>query len=236
MISAEAGNLRVPALFNIEQNKNRRQTHRYMKWLNQILLVILAAALASCASGKKTPELAYHQWTVTYASTPTGTNSPPLNFDLEFNDEQGMMRVTVAGPEGIFHRNNINLRWHWARGDILDPTQKVLDTPQMIITGAGTNWIGAAVFDTKSHLLDDGWMEVVIGDNWYWLEVPSGIALCPGTPPQMAIPRSNSSLPMGVGTMTLKDHIMRWENLYCANLRTTKGVPIQYWKNGTFGR
>jgi hypothetical protein len=160
-------------------------------------------------------------------------NASTVNFYLDFNDELGLLRVTVAGAEGMFSKGNVGARWHWAQGNILDLSQSSFDTPGMVVANATTNWVGTGIFSTQTHVLDDGWMEVLTGQDWFWLEVPSGIALCPGTPPSLAVPRSNTGLPSGVGQLTAKDHIMRWDRLYCSNLRMTKAGPGTYWTNKT---
>lgn len=122
---------------------------------------------------------------------------------------------TRLDPE-FFKTNAITARIYQPDGTILEPTdedKKLLNLPMYITTGvsdihdklAGQQVMTFLPWGTNA--LDDEWIEVSIGSERYWLEIPYGLGRNPEDPLPPSIPAGS---PKFVSAMHPGDHIVRW--------------------------
>jgi hypothetical protein len=173
------------------------------------LLVLPAGAL------QLVPQPPAHNWEyLTYSqpdSAPTGT----LSFLVGFSDKSGGLSLSIngLGPD-YFANNRVTARLH--RGSsIVEPAEpNSLNSPVGTRISGPTQWHVGAGFPWGANTLEESWIEVGIGKERYWLEVPYGFDRALTAPLPPAVPKAaGPKFAAAMKSLTERDHIVRWESV-----------------------
>ncbi len=159
---------------------------------------------------------------------------------LRFADEKGAPTFLITGSEfdsgdlralrldildipqgfGFFKTNVITARLYRADGEIVEPTtegKKLLNSPVAISTasarGKGPNPQVMTFFPWGPNTLEECWIEVSIGPERYWLEIPYGFDRDPKDPLPSSIPGGRPKFVSAMKSLTAHDHVVRWKDV-----------------------
>jgi hypothetical protein len=127
----------------------------------------------------------------------------------------------VQGFE-FFKTNAIAARLYRANGEIVEPTpegKKLLNAP------ISTSWAAhlpngmyapqvMTYFPWGTSALEESWVEITIGPERYWVEIPYGFDRNPNEPLPPSIPGGRPKFVPAMKTLTDHDHVMRWQTVH----------------------
>jgi hypothetical protein len=125
----------------------------------------------------------------------------------------------VQGVE-FFKTNSITARLYRANGEIVEPTadgKELLNVPISVSTFSGPNWKPSpqvmTYFPWGTNALEECWIEVLIGSERYWLEIPYGFDRNPADPLPPSIHAGRPKFVAAMKSLTEHDHVVRWQNV-----------------------
>jgi len=121
----------------------------------------------------------------------------------------------------FFKTNAITARLYRANGEVVEPTalgKQMLNAPGSCST---MSWPSAepspqvlTYFPWGPNVLEESWIEVTMGPERYWVEIPYGFDR---NPAERLAPSNTSGPPRFVPAMkslTEHDHVVRWQNVH----------------------
>jgi hypothetical protein len=121
----------------------------------------------------------------------------------------------------FFKTNSITARLYRADGEFVEPTEwgkKLLNAPMSLSTfsspGMKLDPQVMTYFPWGPNVLRESWVEVTMGPERYWVEIPYGFDRNPAEP----LPSSNTNGPPrfipAMKSLTEHDHVVRWETVH----------------------
>ncbi len=128
--------------------------------------------------------------------------------------------MNIVQGFGFFKTNAIAAQLYRANGDIVEPTaegMELLNAPIGVSTASypGMKLVPQVVtyFPWGTNALEDCWVEVSIGSERYWVEIPYGFDRNPADPPPPSIHAGPPKFVAAMKSLTEHDHVVRWENV-----------------------
>jgi hypothetical protein len=141
----------------------------------------------------------------------------------------------------FFKTNSIVAHLYRAKGDIVEPTEenkKRLNTPMAVgnfaIAGEEPNPQVMVYFPWGSNALQESWIEVSIGSERYWLEIPYGFDRDPADSLPPAIAAGPPHFASAMNALTEHDHVVRWENIHFVIGKTPDGRELTLIQSNPF--
>lgn len=129
--------------------------------------------------------------------------------------------MNIVPGFGFFKTNAITAHLYRASGEIVEPTvegKKLLNTPVGGSTFSGPNWRPLPQVMTRfpwgTNALEECWIEVSMGPERYWLEIPYGFDRNPADPLPPSIPGGPPKFASAMKSLTEHDHVLRWQNVH----------------------
>jgi len=129
--------------------------------------------------------------------------------------------MNIVPGFGFFKTNAITARLYRANGEIVEPTadgKKLLNTPAGGRHVSGPNWRPLPQVMTRfpwgTNALEECWIEVSMGPERYWLEIPYGFDRNPADPLPPSIPGGPPKFASAMKSLTEHDHVLRWQNVH----------------------
>jgi hypothetical protein len=126
-------------------------------------------------------------------------------------------------------------------GDIVQPTKEgktILNAPISVSTasfaGEEPNPQVMTYFPWGTNTLEESWIEVSVGPERYWLEIPYGLDRNPAEPPPATIPGGPPRFVSAMNSLTEHDHVVRWENVHYPIGRTPDGRELTLIQSNPF--
>jgi hypothetical protein len=168
------------------------------------------------------PHKLVHNWE--YITFPEvlidGKNSP--TFSVGYGEKSQGFRLDIMDiMPGFFKTNVITARLYRANGEIVTPTaegKQLLNKPISITTASPIPGviIPAQVmtfFPWGTNTIEESWIEVFMGTERYWLEIPYGFDRNPNEPLPPSIPGGRPKFVTAMKSLTDHDHVLRWQNV-----------------------
>ena len=142
----------------------------------------------------------------------------------------------------FFKTNAITARLYRANGEIVEPTaegKNYLNAPVGVSSGFMSDLGEPApqvltYFPWGTNALEEGWIEVVIGPERYWLEIPYGFDRNPADPLPPAMPGGPPKFFPVMKSLTEHDHVVRWENVHYGLGRTLDDCELSLIQSNPF--
>ncbi len=189
-----------------------------------VLFVPIRQSLASEPSTNRPPQKLVHHWQfITFPSTlPEGKHCPSFLCGYDEHVRLGL-RLDIMGimPE-FFKTNGITARLYRADGEIVEPTvegKKLLNNPISINTatrrpGIETPSQVMTFFPWGTNALEESWVEVAMGPERYWVEMPYGFDRNPADPLPPSFPGGPPRFISAMKSLTDHDHVVRWQTVH----------------------
>ena len=148
---------------------------------------------------------------------------PPSRSELPEEVARGLRLdiMNVAQGFRFFKTNAITARLHRANGEIVEPTaagKELLNAPVSISTfsipGVEPSAQVLTYFPWGTNTIEESWIEVSMGAERYWLEMPYGFDRNPANPLPRSIPSGPPKFVPYPKSRTGHDHILRWESVH----------------------
>lgn len=166
-------------------------------------------------------------------------NGGPIFFATsgeQYGQESRGLRLDIMNIVQGFHfikTNGITARFYRANGEIVEPTaegRKHLKLPVAASTGSfpDEQLIPGVMtwFPWGTNTLEESWIEVSIGSERYWLEIPYGFDRNPTDPLPSSIPGGPPKFVPAMKSLTEHDHVVRWQNVHYDLGRTLDGCEL----------
>jgi hypothetical protein len=199
----------------------------------KILLCLIAvfsrAVFASEVASNTPPELHTTWRYINYAFAKPGERwdgSPTFSITSgeQWDQVSRGLRVDIMNLNvgfAFFKTNSIVARLYRANGEIVEPTEankKLLNAPIAVstasIAGEEPNPQVMTYFPWSTNTLQEAWLEISIGSERYWLEIPYGLDRNPTEPLPPAVPGGPPRFVPAMSSLTEHDHVVRWENIH----------------------
>ena len=134
---------------------------------------------------------------------------------------QGFKLDIMDITPGFFNTNHIIARLYRANGEIVEPTEEgkeLLNAPAYISTvsipGKEPNPQVMTYFPWGTNSLEESWIEVTMGTERYWVEIPYGFDRNPNDPLSPSIQDGPPKFVPAMKSLTDHDHEMRWQTVH----------------------
>ena len=128
-------------------------------------------------------------------------------------DKNGFRLDILDLPTDLYKTKSITAWLHRTNGEIVEPDEdgkKMLKNPVSVNGGAPK---ATTYFRWNPNEPEECWIEVSIGTERYWLEIPYGFDRDPNKPFPPPIADVSPKIPAAMKTLTVHDHVLRWENV-----------------------
>ncbi|HXT11492.1 MAG TPA: hypothetical protein VN873_08000 [Candidatus Angelobacter sp.] len=150
--------------------------------------------------------------------------------------------MNIAQGFPFFKTNTILARLHRASGQIVQPTaegKEMLNAPVAVSSGMSANGEGPnpqvmTYFPWGTNALEEAWIEVTIGSERYWLEIPYGFDRNPTDPLPAANHEGPPKFSPAMKTLTQHDHVVRWQDVHYELSRTQNGRELSLIQSNPF--
>jgi len=188
------------------------------------ILILFSHSFASEPPTNGPPQKLVHHWQyITFPWTlPDGKQCPSFLCGYDENNGLGL-RLEILGimPE-FFKTNVITARLYRADGEIVEPTvegKKILNYPISINTatrkaGIETPSQVMTFFPWDTNALEESWIEVTMGPERYWVEIPYGFDRNPADPLPPSFPGGPPRFISAMKSLTDHDHVVRWQTVH----------------------
>jgi hypothetical protein len=188
------------------------------------LFVPFSHSLASEPTTDRPPQKLVHHWQyIAFPWTlPDGKQCP--SFLCGYDDDNSLgLRLEIMGiMPGFFKTNVISARLYRADGEIVEPTvegKKTLNVPISINTatrrpGIETPSQVMTFFPWDTNALEESWIEVTMGPERYWVEIPYGFDRNPADPLPPSFPGGPPRFISAMKSLTDHDHVVRWQTVH----------------------
>jgi len=186
-----------------------------------VLFVPFSNLFASEPSTTSQPQKLVHNWEyITFPWTsPDGKYCPTFLCGYGEHNSLGF-RLDIMVP-GFFKTNVITARLYRENGEIVEPTvegKKLLNSPIYInsasMPGEKPNPQVMTYFPWGTNALEESWIEVSIGTERYWVEIPYGFDRNPADPLPPSIPGGPPKFVPAMKSLTDHDHVIRWQTVH----------------------
>jgi hypothetical protein len=128
--------------------------------------------------------------------------------------------MNIVQGFGFIRTNGITARLYRADGEIIEPTAEGKKFLKVPVAARAASFIGDELvpgvmtyFPWGANALEECWIEVSIGSERYWVEIPYGLGRNPACPPPPSIHSGPPKFVAAMKSLTEHDHVMRWENV-----------------------
>ncbi|MGO8765142.1 MAG: hypothetical protein ACLQSR_08430 [Limisphaerales bacterium] len=214
-----------------------------------LALVLGGNLFASQPGTNNPPQAGIHDWEfiqypLNVPNCPTFVIGWPSGGTEKSKESSRGLRMDILNiTQGFafFKTNAIVARLYRANGEIVEPTvegKKLLNDPGAASSGSFPGEEPApqvmTYFPWGSNVLEESWIEVTIGAERYWVEVPYGFDRNPAKP--LALSNSNGA-PQFVSAMNLlteHDHVVRWQSVHYDLGQTRDGRELSLIQSNPF--
>jgi hypothetical protein len=186
-------------------------------------------------STKENPIEKGHNWQViTFADASLSSGDKGPGFSVRPDDDnKGWLLEIDFGDPAFDKANMISARLHREDGEIVESVGGNLNAPRPAdVTGPDdfnrppSEWHAQTSFPWGKNTLDESWIEVSMGQERYWLEIPYGFDRNPkdALPPTIPGKRPHFAAPMK--KTTTHDHIVQWDEVSYEILPVQGGYSI----------
>lgn len=156
-----------------------------------------------------------HRWEYITFPLAASDGKPLPSFTVGYAEKTHGLRLDVqTGELASFKTNVISARLHRTSGEIVNAETNLLNSPIEISGIGSTQWGVRTFFPWGTNSLEESWMEVSIGKERYWLEIPYGFDRNPQeTLPPATLGGRPKSAP-AMKQLTDHDHVIRWQNVH----------------------
>ena len=196
-----------------------------------VLFIPFSNLFASEPPANSQPQKLVHNWEyITFPWTsPDGKSCPTFLAGWpgrsEHSDEESrgfrLDVMNIVQGFGFFKTNVIAARLYRANGEIVEPTEegkKLLNAPISVSTfsypGMEPNPQVLTYFPWGTNALEESWIEVSMGTERYWVEIPYGFDRNPNEPLPPSIPGGPPKFVAAMKSLTDHDHVMRWQTVH----------------------
>jgi hypothetical protein len=149
-----------------------------------------------------------------HGSNPNNRLMKPLARRLSGGSILSRLRQWLDADEvpRIFKKGAVSVRLHRPDGQIVGylPDKSVADSPVGIGNGLGNTWSLIFCFPWSTNSLEEAWIEVSLGKERCWLEVPYGFNDDPLNPLARSIVGGRPRLAPAMAKLGDGDHLVHW--------------------------
>jgi hypothetical protein len=193
-----------------------------------VLFIPFSNLFASETPANSQPQKLVHNWEyITFPWTlPDGKSCPSflVGSGEQYNQVSRGLRLDIMNIVqgfGFFKTNAIAVRLFRANGEIVEPTaegKELLNAPISVGTfsypGMEPNPQVLTYFPWSINALEESWIEVSMGTERYWVEIPYGFDRNPADPLPPSIPGGPPKFVPAMKSLTDHDHVMRWQTVH----------------------
>jgi len=162
-----------------------------------------------------------HQWQIISFSTTDGKMHP--DFSLRPTDKEDSLALFIEFTgHKLTKGHGITAQLHRESGEAVNSVGGNLDDPspapvskRPYLPGQpqpeNMSWSATTTFPWGKNTLESGWIEVSLGDDRYWLEIPYGFDRNPHDPLPPAISGKGPKPDPALKTLGENDHIVQWQ-------------------------
>jgi hypothetical protein len=204
-----------------------------------VLFIPFSNLFASETPANSQSQKLVHNWEyITFPWTlPDGKSCPSflVGSGEQYNQVSRGLRLDIMNIVqgfGFFKTNAIAVRLFRANGEIVEPTaegKELLNAPISVGTfsypGMEPNPQVLTYFPWSINALEESWIEVSMGTERYWVEIPYGFDRNPADPLPPSIPGGPPKFVPAMKSLTDHDHVMR-----CQTVHYDLGVIQNGWR------
>lgn len=180
------------------------------------LFISLSNSFASGLPTTNAPsQKAIHNWEyITFPLAASDGKSVP-SFLVGYAEKTRGLRLDIqTGEPATFKTNIITAQLHRTRGETVIAEANSLNRPIGISNAGSTQWSVMTFFPWGTNTLEESWMEVSIGKERYWLEIPYGFDRNPYDPLPSSMSGDRPKFAPAMKHLTDHDHVVRWLNVH----------------------
>jgi hypothetical protein len=205
-------------------------------WLFCFALFLGGSSFAGKPIPNGRPKRLVHNWNyITFPGTlPSDEGHPHFMVGKRHQeDEPRGLRLDIEQVSGCFDTNDITALLYRANGEIVEPT--VLGK-QMLKLRPGVNGTTDVMtwFPWGRNALTESWIEVSIGAERYWLEIPYGFDRNPTDPLPPSVRSGPPKFVPAMNWLTEHDHVLRWQNVHYDMGRASNGCDVSLIQSNPF--
>jgi hypothetical protein len=192
------------------------------------VFIALSGSLACKAPGNVEAQKLAHNWEYIMFPwrLPDGKSCPSFLAgcgEFPSQNSQGFRLDIMNIVQGFefFKTNLITARLYRPNGEIVEPTEegkKFLNAPIGVSSASypGMQPLPQVLtyFPWGRNTLEESWIEVSIGTERYWVEIPYGFDRNPADPLPPSIRGGRPKFVPAMKSLTNHDHVMRWETVH----------------------
>ena len=152
-----------------------------------------------------------HRWKyITYPETSLD-DKPCPKFLVGYGEKNQGLRLDIRGfgtPAKPFSEGSIIARVHRASGRIAETTF------DRAAGGFRNEWVSIAYFPWGSNTLSESWIEVLVGRETYWLEIPYGFDRNPEDSLPPIVNGGRPKVAAAMGKLRNTDHVVPWSTVH----------------------
>ena len=191
-----------------------------------VLFIPFSNLFASEPPTNSQPQKLFHNWEyITFPwILPDGKGCPTFLAgcgEHPGENSQGFKLQIMGITPGFINTNHITARLYRANGEIVEPTEEgkeLLNAPAYISTASIPGEEPApqvmTYFPWGTNALEECWIEVSMGTERYWVEIPYGFDRNPADPPPSSFPGGPPKFVSAMKSLTDHDHVMRWQTVH----------------------
>jgi hypothetical protein len=202
--------------------------HKFTLCLALVLIVPFNNLFASEPSTTSQPQKLVHNWEyITFPWTlPDGKSCPSflVSSGEQYDQVSRGLRLDIMNIVqgfGFFKTNAIAARLYRANGEIVEPTAEGKELLNAPISASTASYPGMepapqvmTYFPWDKNALEECWIEVSIGPERYWVEIPYGFDRNPNDSLPSSIPGGPPKFVPAMKSLTDHDHVMRWQTVH----------------------
>jgi hypothetical protein len=190
---------------------------RKLGWLIALLLVVWMGA------AKAAPETTHAWQRIAYPSVPVSGLDRGLSVSVDSGSRDSVpaLRVSIhwgtsrghpeeRPPGDIADAGKIEARLHLSDGTIVSPLPGGFGRWMGVGGGLGTDWSLMYRFPWSGNKLEEGWIEVRLPQQTFWVELPYGFTRKPSDPMVADGDRGYPAFPPAMKELPAKDVLVPW--------------------------
>lgn len=163
-----------------------------------------------------------HKWEyITYPMAVLPDQKTQLSFLIGYGEKSQGLRLDVSTssvkePPEIFAKHQVSARLYRPEGTVVQHLQGkgVTDAPVGAGGGGSIDWSLIFYFPWSTNSLEEAWIEVMVGQQSYWIEVPYGFTSDPNRIRFAEESRGHPRLISEMKPAGNSDHQVRWSNVH----------------------
>ncbi len=217
------------------------------KFILVIMLVLSNRLMAGEPATNDIPRELTNVWEYINFPFPTNASNEPffmVSSGAEWDQVSRGLRLDVMNITQGFsfiRTNGVTARIYRANGEISEPTpegKKFLNDPVSASTASfpGENLVPGVMtyFSWGTNALEESWLEVVIGPERYWLEIPYGLDWNPTNSLFSCVPAGPPQFAAAMKSLTAQDHVVNWKSVHYYLGKTRDGRELSLNQSNPF--